>query len=42
VTTIEQITSRGGHDFLTGRTEVTDEDGGLVVTGYARLVVRGE
>jgi acyl dehydratase len=42
VSVIEDITSRGGHDFLVARTDVTDEDGGLVVTGWSRLVVRGE
>jgi acyl dehydratase len=40
--TIEEITSRAGNDFLTTRTEVTDEDGDLVVTGWSKLVVRGE
>jgi acyl dehydratase len=39
---IEQVISRGGHDFLTVRIEVTDEAGELVVTGWSRLVVRGE
>jgi hypothetical protein len=42
VSVIEEITSRGGHDFLLARTDVTGEDGGLVVTGWSRLVVRGE
>jgi len=42
VTVIESITSRGGHDFLLVRTDVTAEDGELVVTGWSRLVVRGE
>jgi len=40
--TIEQITSRAGNDFVTARTEVTDEDGEVVVTGWSKLVVRGE
>jgi acyl dehydratase len=42
VSCIEEITSRGGHDFLVARSEVTAEDGELVVTGWSRLVVRGE
>ncbi len=42
VSVIEEITSRGGHDFLVARTDVTAEDGELVVTGWSRLVVRGE
>lgn len=40
--TVEQIMSRGGHDFLTARTEVFDEDGERVVTGWSKIVVRGE
>ncbi|GAA5178067.1 MaoC family dehydratase N-terminal domain-containing protein [Rugosimonospora acidiphila] len=40
--TIEKIVSRGGHDFVTARTEVVDQDGELVVTGWSKLVVRGE
>jgi acyl dehydratase len=42
VTVIESISSRGGHDFLLVRTDVTAEDGEPVVTGWSRLVVRGE
>jgi acyl dehydratase len=42
VSKIEEITSRGGHDFLVVRSDVTAEDGELVVTGWSRLVVRGE
>lgn len=42
VNTIEEVTSRGGHDFLTTRTEVTTEAGEPVVTVWSRLVVRGE
>jgi acyl dehydratase len=38
---IEEITSRGGHDFLTTRTEVTTADGEAVVTVWSKLVVRG-
>jgi acyl dehydratase len=41
-TTIEEITTRGGHDFLTTRTEVTTEGGEPVVTTWCKLVVRGE
>ncbi|HLL68376.1 MAG TPA: MaoC family dehydratase N-terminal domain-containing protein [Micromonosporaceae bacterium] len=41
VCAVESITSRGGHDFLTTRTEVT-ADGEPVVTVWSRLVVRGE
>jgi hypothetical protein len=42
VNTIEEITSRGGHDFLSARTEVTTMAGAPVVTAWCRLVVRGE
>lgn len=42
VNTIEAITSRGGHDFLSMRTEVTTVAGAPVVTAWCRLVVRGE
>jgi acyl dehydratase len=42
VNTIEEITSRGGHDFLSTRTEVTTAAGAPVVTAWSRLVVRGE
>jgi len=38
---IEEITSRGGHDFLPTRTEVTTVDGEAVVTVWSKLVVRG-
>jgi acyl dehydratase len=41
-TTIEEIVSRGGHDFVTTRTEVVGEDGAPVVTAWSKLVVRGE
>ncbi|MFB9237496.1 MaoC family dehydratase N-terminal domain-containing protein [Plantactinospora siamensis] len=40
--TIEEITSRGGHDFLTTRTEITTVTGEPVVTAWSKLVVRGE
>lgn len=42
VVTIEEITERGGHGFLTTRTDITTEDGEPVVTARAKLVVRGE
>ena len=42
VVTVDEITSRGGHDFLTTRTEVTTEAGEPVVTAWAKLVQRGE
>jgi acyl dehydratase len=42
VNTVEDITQRGGHDFLTVRTEVTDGAGQLVVTATSKLVQRGE
>jgi acyl dehydratase len=42
VNTIEEIASRGGHDFLSTRTEVTTAAGAPVVTAWCRLVVRGE
>lgn len=41
VHTVEEITSRGGHDFLTMRTDVTSA-GEAVVTLWSKLVVRGE
>ncbi|MGW0436670.1 MaoC family dehydratase N-terminal domain-containing protein [Micromonospora sp. NPDC003197] len=42
VNTVEDIVSRGGHDFLTIRTEVTRTGGEQVVTVRSKLVVRGE
>ncbi len=42
VSTVEEIMSRGGHDFLTTRTEVATDAGERVVTVWSRLVVRGE
>lgn len=42
VTTIAEVISRAGSDFLTLRTEVVDGDGQTVVTATAKLVVRGE
>ncbi|HEY8451371.1 MAG: MaoC family dehydratase N-terminal domain-containing protein [Micromonosporaceae bacterium] len=40
-TTVEEITERAGHEFLTTRTEVTTPDGEPVVTAWSKLVVRG-
>ncbi|HEX6498971.1 MAG TPA: MaoC family dehydratase N-terminal domain-containing protein [Micromonosporaceae bacterium] len=42
VTTIEAITTRAGHDFLTTRTDMSTEDGEPVVSTWSRLVVRGK
>jgi hypothetical protein len=42
VHSVEEITSRGGHDFLTTRSEVTTDTGEPVVTVWAKLVQRGE
>ena len=42
VNVVEDITSRGGHDFMTTRSEVTTDAGELVVTVWAKLVQRGE
>lgn len=42
VNTVEEITSRGGHDFMTTRSDVTTEAGEPVVTVWAKLVQRGE
>lgn len=42
VNSVDEITSRGGHDFLTTRTEVTTAEGEPVVTVWSKLVQRGE
>jgi hypothetical protein len=42
VNSVEEITSRGGHDFLTTRSDVTTDTGEPVVTVWAKLVQRGE
>jgi acyl dehydratase len=42
VNTVEEITARGGHDFLTIRTDVSDASGAVVVTAWSKLVQRGE
>jgi len=39
--TIESIRAKGGHEFLTLRTLLLDEDGAEVVTARSSLVVRG-
>jgi acyl dehydratase len=41
-TVIEEITSRGGHDFLTTRVDITAPDGEPIVSTWAKLVQRGE
>jgi acyl dehydratase len=38
---VDEITSRGGHDFLTTRTVVTTSAGEPVVTVWLKLVQRG-
>jgi acyl dehydratase len=40
VVTIEEITDRAGHEFITTRTEVTTPAGELVVTVWNKLVIR--
>ncbi|KAB1909130.1 MaoC family dehydratase N-terminal domain-containing protein [Micromonospora tulbaghiae] len=42
VSTIEEVTSRGGHGFLTTRTDVSTVDGEPVVAVWSKIVVRGE
>jgi acyl dehydratase len=42
VNTVEEITQRGGHDFITTRTDVTTDTGEPVVTAWSKLVQRGE
>lgn len=42
VNTIEEITGRGGHEFLTTRTDVATVTGEPVVTVWSKLVVRGQ
>lgn len=41
VATIESIRARGGHEFLTLRTELRGTNAELVVTARSSLVVRG-
>ncbi|MFJ1538249.1 MaoC family dehydratase N-terminal domain-containing protein [Micromonospora chalcea] len=42
VSTIEEVTTRGGHGFLTTRTDVSTVDGEPVVAVWSKIVVRGE
>jgi len=42
VNSVEEIISRGGHDFMTTRTEVVTEAGEPVLTVWSKLVQRGE
>jgi acyl dehydratase len=42
VNSVDEILQRGGHDFITTRTEVTTEAGEPVVTIWSKLVQRGE
>ncbi|ASW53515.1 MaoC family dehydratase N-terminal domain-containing protein [Plantactinospora sp. KBS50] len=42
VSGIEEITSRGGHDFLTTRSELSTVSGEPVVSVWSKMVVRGE
>ena len=42
VNSVEEITQRSGHDFLTTRTEVTTVAGEHVLTAWSKLVQRGE
>jgi len=42
VNTVDEITARGGHGFLTTRTDVSTTAGEPVVTVWSKLVVRGE
>ncbi|MEH1100603.1 FAS1-like dehydratase domain-containing protein [Micromonospora sp. CPCC 205561] len=42
VSVIDDVSSRGGHGFLTTRTEVATAAGDPVVTVWSKLVVRGE
>jgi acyl dehydratase len=42
VSTVEDITQRGGHDFITTRADVTTEAGEPLLTAWMKLVQRGE
>ncbi|BCY05525.1 MaoC family dehydratase N-terminal domain-containing protein [Actinoplanes sp. L3-i22] len=42
VNTVDEITTRGGHWFITIRTDVRTEAGEPVVTAWSKLVQRGE
>jgi acyl dehydratase len=41
VNSVEEITQRGGHDFLTTRAEITTVAGEPVLTAWSKLVQRG-
>ena len=42
VNTIEDVSTRGGHGFLTTRTDVSTTAGEPVVAVWSKIVVRGE
>jgi acyl dehydratase len=42
VATVEEITERAGHEFLTTRYQIDTSSGEPVVTVWTKLVVRGE
>jgi len=42
VSSVDEITQRGGHDFITTRAEIHTEAGEPVVTVWSKLVQRGE
>jgi acyl dehydratase len=42
VNTVESINARGGHDFLTTRSDISTSGGDAVVTVWTMFVVRGE
>ena len=42
VNTVEEITSRAGHDFITTRTDVNTTAGEHVVSAWSKLVMRGD
>jgi acyl dehydratase len=42
VSTVEEITQRGGHDFITTRADVTTDSGEPLLTAWMKLVQRGE
>jgi len=42
VITVEEISSRAGHDFITTRTDISTDTGEPVVQVWCKLVVRGE
>ncbi|MBQ1021905.1 MaoC family dehydratase N-terminal domain-containing protein [Micromonospora sp. D93] len=42
INTIEEVSTRGGHGFLTTRTDVSTAGGEPVVAVWARYVIRGE